>query len=224
MLSKEEQYLFNLSAISHEIRNPVAIINSYLQLTQRKHPEVQSFDTWAPLMENMDFLKKLLQDLSAYTNAGKINKQLCSLTDIIEHVLVSSQPAALPIIITFEKPDTVPLTYLDQGRIRCALMNLIRNSYESIKNKDSGRIQLSLLCQNDNFILSVSDNGEKIPEEHLPTLFQPFITYKSDGTGLGLALVYEIISAHNGQISVCSTEEETCFKIILPMDREIQNP
>lgn len=217
MLSNEEKYLFNLSAISHEIRNPVAIISSYLQLTQRKHPEVTGFDTWQPLMENMDFLKQLLQDISSYTNASKLHKTLSSLTVFLDHLVQSCQPALLPVTLSFDHPEDTSLSYFDKDRMRCVFLNLIRNSYEAIKDRPDGKIHLTLSISDDNYIISVTDNGEMIPAQHLSTLFQPFVTYKAEGTGLGLALVHEIISAHKGTISVCSTWEETCFQITLPI-------
>ena len=54
----EDSHRMNLSRISHEIRNPVTIISSFLQLTQKTHPEVSNFGTWKPILENMEYLKQ----------------------------------------------------------------------------------------------------------------------------------------------------------------------
>lgn len=72
----EESHRMNLSRISHEIRNPITLINSFLQLTQKKHPEVIEFKTWNPIIENMEYLKQLLEELSDYNNSGILHKEL----------------------------------------------------------------------------------------------------------------------------------------------------
>lgn len=65
--------------------------------------------------------------------------------------------------------------------------------------------------------MTLSDNGSGIPEEYQPTLFEPFVTHKSGGTGLGLALSRKIAEAHGGQLLLSSSNSSgTCFTVILP--------
>ena len=68
----EEEHRTEVSRISHEIRNPVTLINSYLQLTRNHYPQVDEFSTWKPILENMEFLKELLEELSRYNHAGTL--------------------------------------------------------------------------------------------------------------------------------------------------------
>lgn len=64
-----------LSQVSHEIRNPVTLINSFMQLLEGRHPELIQDNYWQKIMENMDFLKSLLNELSAFNNSEKLNLQ-----------------------------------------------------------------------------------------------------------------------------------------------------
>ena len=80
----ELSHQMELSRVSHEIRNPVTLVNSFLQLTQSHHPEVSDFDTWQPLMENMNYLRNLLDEFSCYNNSRKLQKECFSLTPFLQ--------------------------------------------------------------------------------------------------------------------------------------------
>ena len=83
-----------LSHISHEIRNPVTLINSFLQLLESHHPELKEDKYWGKIMENMDFLKTLLNEFSSFNNSGKLNLQELDLSELLENTaLLAGSPA-----------------------------------------------------------------------------------------------------------------------------------
>lgn len=213
----DESYRMNLSRISHEIRNPVTLINSFLQLTQSRHPEVAEYQTWQPLLENMDYLKQLLESLSDYNNSEILHKEELSLTSLLDSLVCACRPSLVPSEIRFEKAGPVPSAFFDRTKLRAAILNLIRNAGEALKGKPGGTIRVILSFDGSFFHIRVTNNGPQIPPEHLEHLFEPFVTHKKKGSGLGLAIVKNVIQAHDGHISVSSTVSETSFTIVLPL-------
>lgn len=215
-LKQEHKYM--MSKISHEIRNPVTLVNSYLQLLVHEYPEISECSYWNKIMENIDLIRGLLTDLSNYNNARKIDPEETNLYHMLLSLVDSARPAleSSGITINIIKQSAIPRISLDKIRIYQVFSNLIRNAAEAMP--DGGTISISICCDGNNVVTSVSNTGERIPEEHQATLFQPFVTHKKEGTGLGLAIVHEIITAHNGSVSVTSNPSvPTTFTITLPV-------
>lgn len=89
----QAQHQFTLSQISHEIRNPVALINSFLQLLESHHPEISQDYCWNKITENMDFLKALLDEFSSFNNSGKLRMQKLELASLFREIVTSVTPA-----------------------------------------------------------------------------------------------------------------------------------
>ena len=104
----------------------------------------------------------------------------------------------------------------DESQIRQALMNLVRNAREAMAG--GGVLQVQAGVTNDGRVrIAITDNGPGIPVADLPRIFEPFFSTKQKGTGLGLALVHQIISEHGGRIDVEHPPEGgTRFVIFLP--------
>ena len=213
----EESHRMELSRISHEIRNPVTLINSFLQLTVSHHPEAALFDTWKPILENIEYLKQLLNELSDYNNSAVLHKEEFSLTTFLTELVQEYQAACMSVKITFHKMTAIPPGYFDKTKLRSAVLNLIRNASEALGNQADGEIKVSLAFDGDNYQICIENNGPEIPAEYLPNLFEPFITHKKDGTGLGLAIVRNIVQAHEGSVNVISSSERTCFTLRIPL-------
>ncbi|MDD3217628.1 MAG: HAMP domain-containing sensor histidine kinase [Lachnospiraceae bacterium] len=214
----EEQQHLALSRISHEIRNPVTLINSFLQLIETQHPQVRDFDYWADTMDNLEFLKNLLRELSDYNNSKALHKVSVNFYDFMMQLVKSLEPVMEPlhVHINLVKESALPDIDLDTTKFREAILNLIRNSQEAMP--DGGEICLKLHCDGAYFYLSIEDTGSGIKDEYMETLFQPFITHKKEGTGLGLAITKNVIDSHGGSIQIMSHENKgTTFLISLPV-------
>ena len=104
---------------------------------------------------------------------------------------------------------------LDTTQFRQLFLNLIRNAAEAMPS--GGTIKISLCFDGDFLTIRVQDTGCGIPAEDLPTLFDLFVTHKKNGTGLGLAICKEIVTAHDGTISVSSVPGEgSTFTVVFP--------
>ena len=235
-MNTNEKYELLLSAISHEIRNPVTLINSYLQLISSAHPEVGTYEYWDTVGEEMQHLKTLLGDLSLFNNSMRIhpvsldlNKWLpafCLHGEAFLHTL--TEEVHTNIQFTTWIATDLPILQADSDKLQQVLDNLLRNSAEAIvaKAKTSadpfcGQITFEATVKDAFLHLNISDNGCGIPPAQLPHLFEPFVTYKQEGSGLGLAIVQRIIKAHHGTITVQSEpSSNTSFLICLPLSQE----
>lgn len=217
----EDSHRMDLSRISHEIRNPVTIINSFLQLTQNNYPEVTTFGTWKPILENMEYLKQLLSEVSQYNNAAQLHKERISLTSFLQTLMSDCQITFPSIHFTFQKDSAIPSAFFDKVKLQAAILNIIRNASEAMEEQSIKKIHISLSFDGEYFYIKITNNGPCIPPEHIPRLFEPFVTHKKDGSGLGLAIVQSIVHAHNGYIMVFSNSNETSFTLCLPFTYKI---
>lgn len=214
----EQDCQFRISQISHEIRNPVTLINSYLHLLAKDHPEVTGFQYWEEVSSNMEFLIALLNEISSYNRSTTANKEATNLywflQDFVKDISLELEKQNIQIIL--KKESALPRLDIDPVKFKEVLYNLVRNSAEAIDH--DGEITIRIYFEDLSIVIDVSDNGPGIPEEYLPTLFDPFVTHKKEGTGLGLAITKNIIDAHNGTIQVSShVGKGTSFILRLPI-------
>lgn len=213
----KEEFQFTLSKFSHEIRNPVSLINSELQIMANTHPDVVTYENWNDIMDNLDYIKELLNELSNYNNAGSISPKDTDIKSYLENILSSVRPTLdyLNIILESDFSTSLPIISIDRIKIRQALLNLLRNAQESISHTN-GKIRITAIPCKKGVCISISDNGCGIAPEKTDEIFNPFVTFKSNGTGLGLAVTRQIIEAHNGHIEIESQPGHgSTFRIFL---------
>lgn len=214
----EKDHISSLSKISHEIRNPVTLINSFLQMLAADHPEVHTWRYWNDIMENMQFLRDLLNELSTYNNARNLHKSELNPYRLLSSVVESVRPSLreVHIDIQLNKESAVPSFCLDATKLREALLNLIRNAMEAMP--EGGKITCTISSDGDKVYIQVIDDGPGIPEEYIPTIFDTFVTHKKDGTGLGLSIAKSVTEAHGGKLTVYTEEGRgTEFTLSLPI-------
>ena len=217
-----EQLLQNhqtiVSLISHEIRNPLTLISSSLQLMEQTHPEVRDFSNWDQTMQDLDFLCQLLSELSAYNNGSTLRYQVFSLQELLRSVAVSFAIALENASVSFRSSiDPAIKDYAgDQIKLREVLLNLLKNARES--QADEIVLSASSGCDTSGIQISIRDNGCGIEQNQLDQIFQAFHTTKQEGTGLGLSLSKRIIEAHHGTLTVTSAPGEgSTFTVFLPL-------
>ncbi len=212
----QENHRLELSRISHEIRNPVTLINSSMQIIESEHPEVTSFAFWKEMREDMAYLRRLLDEFSGFNNSDKLCLADVNLTELL-HTVTSQAKALSPnqeIAFYSTVPLDLPTIVADATKLRQAITNVLRNAFET----DASQVKLSCSASDGQVKIDIQNNGSEIPKEYLPDLFTPFITHKKNGTGLGLAIVKRIIEAHHGQIILSSNPAGTCFSLRLPIN------
>lgn len=181
------------------------------------HPDVKEYEHWDDVMDNLDYVKELLDELSAFNNAGHIKKENIDTSNYLRTILSSIKPTLDYLEITLETdiPDSLPSMALDRIRVRQMLLNLLKNAWEAVPIP-GGKISFSVIPENSGIRIDIRDNGCGISKEQQATIFQPFFTTKESGTGLGLAVSKQIAQAHSGDISLESTPGQgTVFHIFL---------
>lgn len=208
----------NIAQISHEIRNPLTLINCTLQLLDCRYPQLKSDDLWIQLTNDVEYLRQLTLSLSDLNRCGHISLSPVNMNQMLDSIareyltLAQNQEKHLFAGI----PDDLPVIYCDELKIHQALINIIKNAFEATRSGDT--IELTAKTTNKRLLIAIRDTGSGIPEERLPKIFEPFITHKEGGTGLGLCITKRIIASHKGSIRVYSREGiGTKFILSLPL-------
>ena len=208
---------YMLNKFVHELRNPLTTLYSTVQFIEFQHPEVKNFKYWSNLSCDIEYMEQLLAQLSDFSKSSKLELSNFSLYALLEQICLSFATTIVDSNVTFSSKIDPAISEIigDKIKIRQVIMNLLKNAYEAAAPDQT--IFLNAILKEGEVVLSVQDTGCGIPAQHLPTIFDPFITYKEHGTGLGLAICNEIVKAHGGNISVVSMPGKgTTFSISLP--------
>ena len=206
-----------INKFAHELRNPLACVYSGLQLIESQHPEVRDFKFWSALAIDLEYMNDLITEFSNLAKAERLQLKPVSLKAVLEQVSLSfaASIANSQVEYTSKLDPDLPIIDGDEVTLKEVFRNLLKNAYEACLPDKT--IYLEATKDESNVIIRIKDTGCGIPEEHLPTLFDPFVTHKPEGTGLGLAICYHIVKSHNGRLEVSSTPNlGTTFTIFLP--------
>lgn len=206
-----------IAKIAHEIRNPLTLINSSLQLIETMHPEVKDFQFWSQTLDDVEYLNRLLDELSLYSDNRRFFMCEVNSKEIFSSLEESLQPYVMAEKKNFSVhlPSQLPSVFGNPVKLKQAFLNLLKNAFES--TGENGCVSLSARKYLDQIIVRITDDGCGMTPEALETLFVPFSSHKADGTGLGMAITHKILTAHYGHIDVSSSlGRGTTFTITLP--------
>ncbi len=204
--------------IFHETKNSVTLINSSLQLIEKEHPDMKGYSLWNDTMQELSYLKNLIAELSQSRTGYPLNLASVNISHFIQEILDAIRNLSFSqnfvCKTTIEK--NLPAIQMDSLRIKQAMINLLKNSYEAMG--ETGTVFLNVF-RKDNFIqIDITDFGGGIPEATSSNLFDIFTTSKEYGTGLGLPIAQQIIEEHSGKLLYESRPGDGCtFSILLPV-------
>lgn len=208
-----------IAKIVHEIKNPLSLIRSTLQLIEVQTPEVKENKHWHSLFDELDYICLLLNDFKTLNCTYDIQRKDVNMGTLLDSVATYFYSSAYNKNIDFflTKPQDLPIILGDKIRLQEAIMNLIKNAIEATDK--NGTVSVDAKYLDSLLLISVNDTGSGITDEQLAHIFTPFVTYKENGTGLGLPIVKAIIEQHGGNIDVDSTVGEgTSFIVSLPIN------
>lgn len=217
------------AGIAHEINNPLQPILINLELLAEDMANDQPLnvrdveDTLSSARRITRIVDRLLQ-FTRKRDDDTPAMDTVSLKSVVENVLSLSlkslQRDGVEVIVDADEDLVVSG---NQDQLEQVVLNLLLNAQAAVGG--DGKIQVRLHKDGENAVLEVSDNGSGIPAHLLEQIFEPFITTKDNGTGLGLFISHEIIMNHSGNIKVTSEEGAgSTFKLILPLHAEPANP
>ncbi len=213
-LQKEQQIRLSLFKITHEIKNPVAVCKAYLDMFDVSN--VEHSRKYVPIIKNeIERLLLLLQDF-LLVNQANMNYEIMDVNMLIEDVSNNIQPLMHENRILFEVHTIEDELFIngDYNRLSQVIINVLKNSIEAKANN----IVLRTYLTSEKLEVYVEDNGQGIEKENTSKIFEPFYTTKPRGSGLGVSLSNEIISAHHGKLEYFSQYGHgTRVKITLPL-------
>lgn len=209
------------SKMLHEIKNPLTLISSSLQLIEEEHPEVREFRFWNQTIKDVQNLRFLLNDLSSFQKSSLLKFSKIHLFDFTEDLLESIEGYLMEngIQLTFDCPVLDLDFYADDQKLRQAIINLLKNAAES--SSSGSTLELQIFSEDSLLHIVVEDHGCGIDPKQMDHIFEPFHTTKTYGTGLGLPIVKNIMEAHHGTISVDSSPDRgTVVHLTLPITQQ----
>lgn len=189
------------ASITHEIRNPMAVIRGFVQLlNERSSDEQESY--FRIILDEIDRANAIINDFLSLAQNRIVSKELCQLHDIINELLplLWADANLRGQSIDLRLCENMELLEMNSKEIKQLILNLVRNGMEAMNDK--GILRIETINFHDTIQLRVTDNGVGIPEDKRVHLFEPFYTTKMSGTGLGLPLCLSIVERHNGKIHV----------------------
>lgn len=205
-LKHDCQIKMSLFKITHEIKNPIAVIKAYLDMMNIK--DKKQVEKYIPIIQNeINRLLNLLQDF-LLVNKANVTFDLMDMNMLIEDVVNQQLPLFKDRKIKFENDLIDDEIYIngDYNRLSQVIINIIKNSIEAIDNSKNGIIKIKDSIKDNSLNIIIEDNGSGISKKNLLKIKEPFYTTKNRGTGLGVSLSDEIIKAHSGTLTYESIE------------------
>lgn len=202
------------SGVVHEIRNPLGAIKGAVEILEDELAKDSPRREFAQIAKTeVERIDKLVQEFFHFARAKEPNLQPTDVNETIRAVklLVESQAAAQTIEISEELAENLPLVRLDAEQIKQVLLNLAINALQVMP--EGGALVFRTFLKDNKLYIETEDTGGGIDEAVKAKIFDPFFTTKDKGLGLGLSVVYKIVSQHNGQIDISDTSKGTKFSL-----------
>lgn len=216
--------------LAHEVKNPLSGIRGAAQLLEAAVEDPQDRDLTRLICEESDRICDLVDRMGLFAN-DEINRSAVNIHLVLERVRRVAQAGFGRHVEFVEEYDpSLPSVYGNADQLIQVFLNIVKNACEAVP-QTGGRITITTGFQHGirlalpggtsrvqlPLIVSVRDNGPGIPEDVAANLFDPFVTSKADGTGLGLALVAKVMGDQGGIVEFDTSDQGTEFRVRLPM-------
>lgn len=206
------------AGIAHEIGNPLTSVFSFVQILREMEDDKFKQESLETIHFHIQRISEILKQLSGFSKMPSVESRKCQVNEIIEYSakLIQYDKQARNVSIRKELSPSLPETEADYNQLSQVFVNLILNAIDAMPN--GGILTIRSYVEADNIIVEFEDTGTGIPKESLNKIFDPFFTTKEKGTGLGLAVSYNIIKKMKGTLTVDSElGRGSLFRIVLPL-------
>ncbi len=207
--------------LAHEIRNPIGSIKGFAQLLlEKRRGEDPDREFLQTMVEECIRLEKLVRDLLYYAREERLTLSSFSLKELVEECIRQNEGGGTRFSVD------IPSRFIlvsDRNKLKQILLNLMENSMEAMK--EGGNLLIRARERGSRVILEVQDQGKGMTPEIQRRIFQPFFTTKSQGTGLGMAIVKKLVDQLRGEIQIKSSPGQgTTFHIEIPRELQRERP
>ncbi len=207
------------ASIAHEVNNPLQSVQNCLHLAGREDlPPEKRKEYFDLARAELDRLSVTVQRMLDFYRPGAAQPEAVRLPELLEYVLnlMSKQLAERGIRVDAQLPESLPPILAVSSQIQQVVINLVLNSFDALP--DGGQLQITARPIGDGVEILFQDNGRGVPPDQRSGIFEPFFSTKEGGTGLGLTVSYNIITAHGGTLELLpDTGPGACFRVFLPI-------
>jgi signal transduction histidine kinase len=206
------------ASIAHEVNNPLQSVQNCLHLAGHENvPPEKRKEYFELAKKELDRLMKTMQRMLDFYRPGAAKIEEVDLLDLLNHVLslTSQQLSQKHIEVKTDLPASLPPIYAVSSQIQQIFFNLILNSLDAMPA--GGELMIRVRSAKNGVEMIFEDNGPGIPEDRRENIFEPFFSTKDGGTGLGLTVSYNIVTAHGGTLDLIQGHGSgACFRLFLP--------
>lgn len=242
-LRKQESLTVFAAGIAHDVNNVLALINNTAEIMWLEMPEEYSSEGISTIREAVCRGTSMMRELMTYAGETRTALSPSNPADLLrgaERLIRGIVPQS--VTLSFSAPDNLPLVDADPDRLWKVFFNLAKNASEAIGSRP-GSLSFSVESYSSpstlpseffsprppepapGVLFTISDTGPGIPDTLFRTLFDPYVSTKASGRGLGLAISHAIVESHNACISVSSRfNQGTTFRIYMPLSKTAAKP
>ncbi len=219
----EEEFsaLRMLSAgVAHEIRNPLAVIQSLVELLGQKTQDTAQKELAASIVIEVTRLNRFLSEFLQYGRTPELKYETTDIRTLIKKALnFSIAPGQeTRVLIHTDIPNNLPLARIDPDAVHQVLVNAILNAVQAMQGE--GRLEIQVKRSKQNLMIKIQDSGPGIPPKNLEKIFFPFFTTKRNGSGLGLAISQQIVKQHGGWMVFENNMNEKGVTLVINIPQE----
>jgi len=208
---------------AHELKNMLSLIQGTFQLIENRHPETRDYEYWGQIRADITQMNTFIDEAGRFNRAGIVEKKRNDLTKLLCELVRNYSPVCqmrrinLCMVMGETSREQAKDCSFDYDKLSTVFSNLLKNAIEACEQNATIDICLNYIEDKWTSWLEVSViNDGTFENVDGRDIFEPFVTSKPDGTGLGLPIVKEIVLAHGGEVEVTADRQRTCFAVRIP--------
>jgi signal transduction histidine kinase len=208
-----------VQGVAHEVRNPIMSIGGFAARMKESLGKNHKFKKYLDIiLQETSRLEKLVRDVKELAEMQDIHLQPTDIKDLLDNVIEEFSPiiSGRSIRLETDIQEDLPVMNLDKAQIARAVKNIIQNSIEALP--EGGELKIGAQAVDAHVRIVVKDTGIGVDEDKLNSILDPFVTSKTTGAGLGLTMVYQIISNHQGELEIRRLGKGTKVTLDLPVN------